>query len=52
MWRGIKPVIEGIAAAKEAGLGVKVNMVVKKETNQSQMLPNFTLEPEGRLLFG
>ncbi|WP_347942337.1 GTP 3',8-cyclase MoaA [Peribacillus simplex] len=36
---GIKPVIEGIAAAKEAGLGVKVNMVVKKETNQSQILP-------------
>ncbi|RRN72549.1 GTP 3',8-cyclase MoaA [Peribacillus simplex] len=36
---GIKPVIEGIAAAKEAGLGVKVNMVVKKETNESQILP-------------
>ena len=36
---GIKPVIEGIAAAKEAGLGVKVNMVVQKETNQSQILP-------------
>ncbi|GAA1378312.1 GTP 3',8-cyclase MoaA [Peribacillus frigoritolerans] len=36
---GIKPVIEGISAAKEAGLGVKVNMVVKKETNESQILP-------------
>ncbi|MGG3494641.1 GTP 3',8-cyclase MoaA [Peribacillus simplex] len=36
---GIKPVIEGIAAAKEAGLGVKVNMVVKKEANESQILP-------------
>lgn len=36
---GVKPVIEGIAAAKEAGLGVKVNMVVKKETNESQILP-------------
>ncbi|MEB2630247.1 GTP 3',8-cyclase MoaA [Peribacillus frigoritolerans] len=36
---GIKPVIEGLAAAKEAGLGVKVNMVVKKENNESQILP-------------
>ncbi|MBL3644229.1 GTP 3',8-cyclase MoaA [Peribacillus frigoritolerans] len=36
---GIKPVIEGLAAAKEAGLGVKVNMVVKKEINESQILP-------------
>ena len=36
---GIKPVIEGIHAAKEAGLGVKVNMVVKKGTNESQILP-------------
>ncbi|MGE7609603.1 GTP 3',8-cyclase MoaA [Peribacillus frigoritolerans] len=36
---GVKPVIEGLAAAKEAGLGVKVNMVVKKETNESQILP-------------
>lgn len=36
---GTKAVMEGIAAAKEAGLGVKVNMVVKKETNESQILP-------------
>lgn len=36
---GIAPVIEGIHAAKEIGLGVKVNMVVKKETNESQILP-------------
>ena len=36
---GIKPVLEGIEAAKKAGLGVKVNMVVKKETNESQILP-------------
>ncbi|MFJ7512686.1 GTP 3',8-cyclase MoaA [Peribacillus simplex] len=36
---GIKPVIEGLTAAKEAGIGVKVNMVVKKESNESQILP-------------
>ncbi|MFD9624728.1 GTP 3',8-cyclase MoaA [Peribacillus muralis] len=36
---GIKPVIEGITAAKDAGLGVKVNMVVKKGTNEAQILP-------------
>ncbi|WP_340373046.1 GTP 3',8-cyclase MoaA [Peribacillus sp. FSL E2-0218] len=36
---GIEPVICGIRAAKEAGLGVKVNMVVKKGTNESQILP-------------
>lgn len=27
---GTKPVLEGIEAAKQAGLGVKINMVVKK----------------------
>ncbi|WP_285767598.1 GTP 3',8-cyclase MoaA [Peribacillus sp. SI8-4] len=36
---GIGPVIRGIRAAKDAGLGVKVNMVVKKGTNESQILP-------------
>ncbi|ANC10132.1 MULTISPECIES: GTP 3',8-cyclase MoaA [Bacillus cereus group] len=34
-----KPVIKGIIAAKEAGLEVKVNMVVKKEMNDHQVLP-------------
>ncbi|MGH1327018.1 GTP 3',8-cyclase MoaA [Bacillus pretiosus] len=34
-----KPVIKGIMAAKEAGLDVKVNMVVKKGMNDHQLLP-------------
>lgn len=34
-----KPVLKGIEAAKEAGLEVKVNMVVKKGMNDSQILP-------------
>ena len=34
-----KPVIKGIMAAKEAGLDVKVNMVVKKGMNDHQALP-------------
>lgn len=34
-----KPVIKGIIAAKEAGLEVKVNMVVKKGMNHHQVLP-------------
>ncbi|OIK14115.1 GTP 3',8-cyclase MoaA [Bacillus sp. MUM 13] len=36
---GTKAVMEGIRAAKEAGLGVKVNMVVKKGLNENQILP-------------
>lgn len=36
---GIAPVLKGIAAAKEAGLEVKVNMVVKKGMNDNQILP-------------
>jgi len=36
---GTKKVMEGITAAKEAGLGVKINMVVKKGLNESQILP-------------
>jgi GTP 3',8-cyclase len=36
---GTKPVIEGLMAARDAGLGVKVNMVVKKGLNESQILP-------------
>lgn len=34
-----KPVIKGIMAAKQAGLDVKVNMVVKKGMNDHQVLP-------------
>ncbi|HFJ9294004.1 GTP 3',8-cyclase MoaA [Bacillus thuringiensis serovar andalousiensis] len=34
-----KPVIKGIIAAKEAGLEVKVNMVVKRGMNDHQVLP-------------
>ncbi|PFC71330.1 GTP 3',8-cyclase MoaA [Bacillus sp. SH7-1] len=37
-----KPVIKGIMAAKEAGLDVKVNMVVKKGMNAHQVLPMAT----------
>ncbi|WP_409304633.1 GTP 3',8-cyclase MoaA [Peribacillus sp. SCS-155] len=36
---GTGPVIEGMFAARDAGLGVKVNMVVKKGLNESQILP-------------
>nr|WP_263328355.1 GTP 3',8-cyclase MoaA [Neobacillus sp. Marseille-Q6967] len=36
---GTKPVLEGIEAAKEAGLGVKINMVVKKGLNDSEIIP-------------
>src|SRR5699024_1162209 len=36
---GSNPVLKGIEAAKKAGLGVKVNMVVKKGMNDSQILP-------------
>lgn len=36
---GTKPVLEGIQAAKEAGLGVKLNMVVKKGLNDSEIIP-------------
>lgn len=39
--RGVKtaPVLKGIQAAEEAGLKVKVNMVVKKGMNDDQILP-------------
>lgn len=36
---GTKPVLEGIHAAKDAGLGVKINMVVKKGLNDSEIIP-------------
>ena len=36
----VADVLEGIAAAKEAGLGpIKINMVVKRGTNEHQILP-------------
>ncbi len=36
---GTKPVLDGIHAARDAGLGVKVNMVVKKGLNDSEIVP-------------
>ncbi|MDQ0268769.1 GTP 3',8-cyclase MoaA [Cytobacillus purgationiresistens] len=36
---GVKPVIKGIKAAQEAGLGVKINMVVKKGLNDEEIIP-------------
>lgn len=36
---GTVPVLEGIEAAKQAGLGVKVNMVVKKGLNDTEIIP-------------
>jgi cyclic pyranopterin phosphate synthase len=36
---GTEPVLEGIEAAKQAGLGVKINMVVKKGLNDSEIIP-------------
>lgn len=36
---GASPVLKGIEAARKAGLGVKVNMVVKKGWNDSQIVP-------------
>ncbi|WHY87735.1 GTP 3',8-cyclase MoaA [Neobacillus novalis] len=36
---GTGPVLKGIDAAKQAGLGVKINMVVKKGLNDSEIIP-------------
>ncbi|MCH6265215.1 MULTISPECIES: GTP 3',8-cyclase MoaA [Neobacillus] len=36
---GTGPVLEGIQAAKDAGLGVKLNMVVKKGLNDQDIIP-------------
>lgn len=36
---GTKPVLDGIEAAKQAGLGVKINMVVKQGLNDSEIIP-------------
>lgn len=34
-----KPVLKGIKAAQKAGLGIKINMVVKKGLNDSEIIP-------------
>ena len=36
---GTKPVLKGIEAAKEAGLKIKINMVVKKGLNDHEIIP-------------
>ncbi len=36
---GVGPILKGIKAAQEAGLGVKINMVVKKGLNDSEIIP-------------
>lgn len=36
---GVGPVLKGIKAAQEAGLGVKINMVVKKGLNDTEIIP-------------
>ncbi|MFS0593885.1 GTP 3',8-cyclase MoaA [Cytobacillus horneckiae] len=50
---GVGPVIKGIKAAKDAGLGVKLNMVVKKGLNDQEILPmaKFCKENELQLRF-
>ncbi|MBD8068515.1 GTP 3',8-cyclase MoaA [Bacillus sp. PS06] len=35
----VEEVLSGIQAAKEAGLGVKINMVVQKGVNESEIIP-------------
>ncbi|PFG05092.1 GTP 3',8-cyclase MoaA [Bacillus sp. es.034] len=39
MGRGVKPVLDGIRAAQEEGLEVKVNMVVKKGLSDNEIMP-------------
>lgn len=36
---GVGPVLKGIESAQKAGLGVKINMVVKKGLNDSEIIP-------------
>jgi GTP 3',8-cyclase len=36
---GTKPILDGVKAAQEAGLGVKINMVVKKGLNDTEIIP-------------
>ena len=35
----VRDVLDGIEAAQQAGLGIKVNMVVKRQTNTDQIIP-------------
>ena len=35
----VRDVLDGIEAAQQAGLGIKVNMVVKRQTNTNQIVP-------------
>jgi cyclic pyranopterin phosphate synthase len=35
----VRDVLDGIEAAQKAGLGIKVNMVVKRQTNTNQIIP-------------
>jgi len=44
-----KAVLEGIAAAQNAGLEIKVNMVVKKGVNESEILPMVKQFRESRI---
>ncbi|KAB7667535.1 GTP 3',8-cyclase MoaA [Bacillus sp. B1-b2] len=46
---GVNPVKKGIAAAKAAGLGIKINMVVKKGLNDSEIIPMATFCKENEL---
>jgi GTP 3',8-cyclase len=39
---GVGPVLKGLEAARNAGLGVKMNMVVKKGLNDSEIIPMAT----------
>ncbi|MBP2241142.1 cyclic pyranopterin phosphate synthase [Cytobacillus eiseniae] len=36
---GVETILEGIRAAQDAGLGVKINMVVKKGLNETEIVP-------------
>ncbi len=46
---GVGPVLKGIEAAKKAGLGIKINMVVKKGLNDSEIIPMATFCKENDL---
>ncbi|MEK5379651.1 MAG: GTP 3',8-cyclase MoaA [Niallia sp.] len=46
---GVTPVKRGIEAAKKAGLGIKINMVIKKGMNDSEIIPMATYCKENEL---
>lgn len=46
---GVTPVKKGIEAAKKAGLGIKINMVIKKGMNDSEIIPMATYCKENEL---